>query len=584
MNIHRKGAKGGFNLDTDKHRLRRERSVERFSVPKNIKFLKIIILYFCALCAFAVSDSIYAGETPKIVVLAFDGADMNLTKQWIDEGLLPNLDRLQKTGCFKPLVPPYPPQTPVSWASFATGKNPGKTTIFDFLKRDQKTYMPDFAMNSVGKQQVLWGKWTSVIIAPSVGAILFLIIFFSLYFTRCTRMTLLASSIGGAAGICGILFFMINRYLPQERPIVIKNQQGKTLWEVSAEHGVKTRVIRFPNTFPPDPIDDGEILSGLGVPDIRGTIGTFSYYTSEAIQQSKDTEMGGKIINITWSNNRAETIIYGPRNKLFKRPPNEINLPLTLEIVHTDIDSQNKITSPLSPPSQGGDGGVADAAVHPHSNPHPSPFLPLSEGDRGRKRFSPAPGGRGMVEGDAESVLGNSQDTRLLKIVTSGQTQVLKEGGWSDWFVLKFSFNPFIKMYGIARFHLTSLEPLKLYLSPVNFHPERPPLPISYPGNYSKDIAKKIGLYKTLGWAIDTWALNEERIDEDIFLDDTEFTISKEIEMLKEYLGRQDVRLYIQLFEFTDRIQHMFWRFREGDHPAYDKEKADRYKNVIFDS
>ena len=138
-----------------------------------------IVLNFilCVLCVFAVSGKLYAAEIPKIVVLAFDGADMNLTKQWIDEGHLPNLDRLQKTGCFKPLVPPYPPQTPVSWASFATGKNPGKTTIFDFLKRDPKTYMPDFAMNSVSQQQVLWGKWTSVIIAPSVGAVLFLIIF-----------------------------------------------------------------------------------------------------------------------------------------------------------------------------------------------------------------------------------------------------------------------------------------------------------------------------------------------------------------------------------------------------------------------
>jgi len=497
---------------------------ERFNMKgrQGTSCLTLLRLILCVLCAFAVSKSVYASEAQKVIVLAFDGADMNLTKQWMQEGHLPNLEKLQNTGCFKPLVPPYPPQTPVSWASFATGKNPGKTTIFDFLKRDPKTYMPDFAMNSVSKQQVLWGKWTPVILAPSVAAILFLILFFSLYFTRCTRVTLLASSIGGAVGICGILFFMINQYLPQERPIVIKNQQGKTLWELSTEHGVKTRVIRFPNTFPPDPIDDGEILSGLGVPDIRGTMGTFSYYTNEVLEQSKDTEMGGKIINITWSNNRAETIIYGPRNKLFKRPPGEINLPLTLEII----------------------------------NHHP--------------------------ETEKNEAVGIT-DTRQLKIETLGQTQFLKEGDWSDWFVLKFTFNPFIKMYGIAQFYLTSLEPLKLYLSPVNFHPERPPLPISHPGNYSKDIAKKIGLYKTLGWAIDTWALNEERIEEDVFLDDTNFTVNKEIEMLKDYLGKQDVRLYIQLFEFTDRVQHMFWRFQEGDHPAYDRENAEKYKGVIFE-
>lgn len=478
-----------------------------------IIYRKFLCLILCAFCVFAVNN-LYAAEIPKVIILAFDGADVNLTGQWIQEGHLPHLAKLQKTGCFKPLVPPYPPQTPVSWASFSTGKNPGKTTIFDFLKRDPNTYMPDFAMNSVGKQQVLWGKWTAVAIAPSIGAILFLIIFFSLFFTRCTRTTLLTSSIGSAITVCGIVFFMIYAYLPQERPIVINNQKGKTLWELSTEHGIKTRVIRFPNTFPPDPIEDGEILSGLGVPDIRGTMGTFSYYTSEALKQNKDTEMGGKIIQVAFSGNKGEAIIYGPRNKLYKNPPNEINLPLTLEIINA------------------------------------------AASDKG---------------------------TRLLKIVASGQTHTLKEGEWSDWFVLKFSFNPFVKMYGIARFYLISIDPLKLYLSPVNFHPERPPFPISHPKHYSGDITKKIGLYKTLGWAIDTWALNEERIDEDIFLEDTNFTVNKEIEMLKEFLEKQDTELYIQLFEFTDRIQHMFWRFREEDHPAYDEEKAKKYKDVIFE-
>lgn len=492
--------------------------------------LAVLHLILCALSVFAVSNKLYATEIPKIVILAFDGADMNLTKQWMQEGHLPNLNKLQNTGCFKPLVPPYPPQTPVSWASFSTGKNPGKTTIFDFLKRDPKTYMPDFAMNSVSKQRVLWGKNTSVIIAPATGAVLFLIVFFSLFFTRCTRLTLLASSVGSAAAVCGVLFFMINCYLPEERPVVVNNQQGKTLWELSSEHGIKTRVIRFPNTFPPAHIEDGEILSGLGVPDIRGTMGTFSYYTTEHTVQNENTEMGGKIIQVTFSDNKAETIIYGPRNKLFKKPPAEINLPITLEIVPNDVDDKRE-------------------------------YLPQKEALTGK----------------------NNHGNFLLKIKTSGQTQFLKEGAWSDWFVLTFSFNPFIKMHGIARFHLTSLEPLKLYLSPVNFHPAYPPLPISYPEQYAGEIARKIGFYKTLGWAIDTWALNEERVDEDIFLEDTAFTVSKEIEMLKGFLEKEDTQLYIQLFEFTDRIQHMFWRFREEDHPAYKKEKAEKYKDVIFE-
>ena len=104
-------------------------------------------------------------------------------------------------------------------------------------------------MNSVSQQQVLWGKWTSVIIAPSVRAVLFLIIFFAFLSRNVQRMTLLASSIGRCSSRVRGIIFSIDRYLPQEKPIVINNPAGKTIWELSAEHGIKTRIIRFPNTF-----------------------------------------------------------------------------------------------------------------------------------------------------------------------------------------------------------------------------------------------------------------------------------------------------------------------------------------------
>ncbi|MCR4321240.1 MAG: 50S ribosome-binding GTPase [Candidatus Brocadiaceae bacterium] len=45
----------------------------------------------------------------------------------------------------------------------------------------------------------------------------------------------------------------------------------------------------------------------------------------------------------------------------------------------------NENTPPLSPPSQGGEGKFENEIVHPHLNPPSSPFLPLSEGDRGRE-------------------------------------------------------------------------------------------------------------------------------------------------------------------------------------------------------
>ena len=62
------------------------------------------------------------------------------------EGKLPNLQKLGEEGAFSKLETTQPSESPVAWASFATGVNPGKHNIFDFLVRDFDTYMPDLAM------------------------------------------------------------------------------------------------------------------------------------------------------------------------------------------------------------------------------------------------------------------------------------------------------------------------------------------------------------------------------------------------------------------------------------------------------
>src|SRR2546426_2238208 len=60
----------------------------------------------------------------QVVVLGFDGADPNLLSKWAGQGKLPNLAMLAKTGTFRPLGTTNPPESPVAWASFATGLNP----------------------------------------------------------------------------------------------------------------------------------------------------------------------------------------------------------------------------------------------------------------------------------------------------------------------------------------------------------------------------------------------------------------------------------------------------------------------------
>jgi len=76
--------------------------------------------------------------TKQVVVLGFDGVDPNLAARWMAEGRLPNLARLQREGAFRPLGTTNPPESPVAWASFATGLNPGGTGIYDFLSAIRK--------------------------------------------------------------------------------------------------------------------------------------------------------------------------------------------------------------------------------------------------------------------------------------------------------------------------------------------------------------------------------------------------------------------------------------------------------------
>jgi Type I phosphodiesterase / nucleotide pyrophosphatase len=95
--------------------------------------------------------------TTQVVVLGFDGADPNLAAKWMAEGKLPNLKHLADTGTFRPLGTTNPPESPVAWASFATGLNPGGTGIFDFLTRDPQTYLPELALVSRKKPKFLFG-------------------------------------------------------------------------------------------------------------------------------------------------------------------------------------------------------------------------------------------------------------------------------------------------------------------------------------------------------------------------------------------------------------------------------------------
>jgi len=451
-----------------------------------------------------------AGATRgKVVVLGFDGADHELVAKWMAEGKLPNLARLAAEGSFEKLRPTIPAQTPVSWSTFSTGLSPGRTLIFDFLKRDPKTYRPEFAIAEEGRKAFLFGTANRpVFAAAAAGVVLLLGLLAVRLLARGSRAALGAVAVLAAlAAVAGLRFAS---YLPEAAPTVTNNRRGVPFWEAAAKQGIRSVVMHVPVTFPAVDYDHGRLVSGLGVPDVRGRIGTPSFYTSDPFFSPKNkNEFSVELVRLESNTGTIRTEVFGPYNKLFKEPP-VLKIPMTLTV----------------------DGGG-----------------------------------------------------QALKIEPKGSDPVtLKVGEWSGWVVFTFPFNPVVKLSGIGRFHLAALSPeIQLYLSPIHFNPDDlpPAVKITAPASLAKKLAKTYGLYKTMGWQIDTWSMSEETLDEAAFLEDVDFTQAQFRKMMDGFLAEKDIDLFVQIYEFPDRVAHCFWRFIDPKHPAYDPVKAARWAGAI---
>ncbi|HEX8411643.1 MAG TPA: alkaline phosphatase family protein [Thermoanaerobaculia bacterium] len=465
-------------------------------------FLRRIVVFAVLVLAAA------AHAQQKVIVLGFDGVDARYAEQWMNEGKLPNMARLRAQGTFRPLLPTTPAQTPVSWSTFSTGVDPGRTGIFDFLRRDPKTYMPVFAAFDETTEPFLFGKRNAPFLA-GIGFALFAVIAAILFLRR--RRLGAAIALAFAVGLAAGLFFAVAKFLPETRPGVVNRRQGIPFWEAAAKSGKKATIVHVPVTFPATDFHEGHMLSGLGVPDISARVGKPFYFTSELdFQRSGSNEFSIEVVQLEDNKGVINTKIVGPPNKLFNEPP-YISIPMTIT--------------------------VAD-------------------------------------------------DRNSIKIDVSGKSYSLKAGEWTGWVDFVFPFNPLIKVRGVSRFHLLSVQPeIKLYLSPINFDPRSlpPGFKVSSPEDWAPQLAKEQGLFKTIGWQIDTWAISEGFATEKIFWDDMEWTVAQSRKLFGSFLKRDD-DLIVQCFEFPDRVGHVFWRAVDPKHPAYDARLAAEWGDALLKS
>src|SRR5262249_35723242 len=198
-----------------------------------------------------------------IIVLGFDGLDYGLTQELMASGRLPNFSRLAERGGFTALGTSVPPQSPVAWSTFITGLDPGRHGIFDFVHRDPKTMTPYLSTTKVEPPSRMFtlGKWQFPLSSGHVALL----------------------------------------------------RQGQPFCDVLERHGIETTIVRMPANFPPAGKATRE-LSGMGTPDILGTYGTFSFFTSSPKAVTDRSLAGGVVYAVDASSGVVRGVIEGPEN------------------------------------------------------------------------------------------------------------------------------------------------------------------------------------------------------------------------------------------------------------------------------
>jgi predicted AlkP superfamily phosphohydrolase/phosphomutase len=199
----------------------------------------------------------------QVIVLGVDGMDPGfLERHWSD---LPNLASLRDQGGFRRLATTMPPQSPVAWSTFITGLDPAQHGIFDFVHRDPRTMQPFSSMGRTVEPRfkIPFGPYVLQLSSARVETL----------------------------------------------------RKGEPFWRMLWDRHIPVTIQHMPTNFPPERA--GEAIAGMGVPDLRGTEGTFTFYTDDPDETARDVP-GGRIVKVRAENGRYVLPVEGPPNPLRK--------------------------------------------------------------------------------------------------------------------------------------------------------------------------------------------------------------------------------------------------------------------------
>lgn len=216
----------------------------------------------------ALPPAVFA-DHPRVVVLGIDGMDPEILAEAIEKypDEMPHFRRLVEEGGIHSLGTSIPPQSPVAWSNFITGRNPGGHGIYDFIHRDPVTraLVPGNVTMEATDQLDLWGEWKF--------------------------------PLGGDSD---------------------SNRSGESFWVTLAKNGVPADVWRMPANFPVEPAQ-GLSFPGMMTPALDSAYGSYTVFSTDPPVETEKS--GGKYVQVSDFNGVVTTEIQGPPNSFKQGDP-----------------------------------------------------------------------------------------------------------------------------------------------------------------------------------------------------------------------------------------------------------------------
>ena len=287
-------------------------------------------------------------------------------------------------------------------------------------------------------------------------------------------------------------------------------RRGQAFWELLDQAGIETTIFRMPVNFPP--VIGGRSFAGMGTPDILGLHGIYTFFTDYPPENQE--AMTGRLELVEVVNGRVEAQLYGPPNALRREPTT------TTVFGAGEVEYENPELT-------------IDFEVH--------------------------------IDPEAPAA----------KIVVQETELVLNEGEWSDWVDVEFEALPYlVNVSAMGRFYLQKVRPdFRLYVSPLQIHPNNPAMPLSSPEDWSGDLHDVLGPFYTQELPEETKAFSEGIFSGREFWEQAQFVYQERRRALDHFLEDFDDGLLFFYFSSVDQGSHMLYHYADPEHPLHEPDE-----------